>query len=53
MGVAIMTTMDFSTPMAMEMATTSEEAPTAAPVTGPTMKVTAPAPMVAMSAALV
>ena len=49
-GVAIITAMDLTTPMAMARAMTSEEAPTALPVTAHVMKVTAPAPMVAISA---
>ncbi len=45
-GVIIITSTDFTTPAAMEIAITSEEAPRAAPVTGPTTKVATPAPMV-------
>ena len=47
-GVAIITRIALSTPVAMLNAITSELAPIAAPVTGPTMYVTAPAPMVVM-----
>ena len=45
-GVAIVTNIDFTTPAAMLIAMTSELAPTAAPVTGPTTNVHAPAPIV-------
>ena len=46
-GVAIDTTTDLITPIAILIAITSELAPTAPPVTGPTIKVHAPAPIVA------
>ena len=52
-GVTTMTSTDFTTPAAMLMAITSEEAPRAAPVTGPTTKVATPAPIVTRSTALV
>ena len=52
-GVTTMTRTDFTTPAAMEMAMTSEDAPRAAPVTGPTTKVATPAPMVTISTTLV
>jgi len=45
-GVKIMTRMALITPVAMLNAMTSDDAPMAAPVTGPTIYVTAPAPMV-------
>ena len=43
-----MTKIDLTTPVAMLNAITSELACKAAPVTGPTIKVQAPAPMVAI-----
>ena len=42
----IVTKTDLNTPAAIEIAMTDEFAPMAAPVTGPTIKVHAPAPMV-------
>ena len=45
-GVAIITRIALTRPAAMDSAITSELAPIAAPVTGPTMYVTAPVPMV-------
>ena len=47
-GVEIVTKMDLITPTAILIAITALLAPTAAPVTGPTIKVQAPAPMVVM-----
>ena len=45
-GVAIVTLIDLTTPVAMLRAMTSELAPMAEPVTGPTINVQAPAAMV-------
>lgn len=45
-GVPMVTKIDFTTPAAMLIAMISELAPRAVPVTGPTTKVQAPAPMV-------
>ena len=52
-GVPIMTSTALSTPVAIDSAMTAELAPSAAPVTGPTMYVTAPAPMVVIETASV
>jgi hypothetical protein len=46
MGVVIITKIALITPVAILRAMTSELAPMAAPVTGPTIYVTAPAPIV-------
>ena len=43
----MVTKIDFITPIAILIAITSELAPNAEPVTGPTTKVQAPAPIVA------
>ena len=45
-AVKMVTKTDLKTPAAIEIAITDESAPIAAPVTGPTIKVHAPAPMV-------
>ena len=50
-GVATITSTAFSTPVPIDSAITSELAPSAAPVTGPTMYVTAPAPIVVIDTA--
>ena len=47
-GVQIITPMDFTRPTATLREMTSDPAPRAEPVTGPTMKVAAPAPSVVM-----
>lgn len=47
-GVPTITMMALISPVAIDSAMTSELAPSAAPVTGPTMYVTAPAPIVVM-----
>ena len=52
-GVPIITKIDLTKPAAILNAITSELAPNALPVTGPTTNVTVPAPIVAMLAASV